>query len=327
MLENEILKMSAEIIAELEEEYKDQLAKKWSAYLSLELGADAGNSWDNTVIEDNIEYLTIRNINPQKTSEITDDNFARFSTKTNLKRIDIKDMPITGKAFEKLSNLKLLETIIISDAGPMQELFEHVCNFSELQTISIENTKLFQPKWLNLLNNTKLQSLYCENCSLADSDFIEFPPLFAMKRLSFRFNDLTCTNFGFIKDMHQLENFCIWGNPRFNIEGLKILTEMGKNTLMDINLQSCPLIDDSCIGCFLPMKKIQVISFTKTKVTENGISKLKSLKTLRHLFLPEQVSVEFAKKLQEKYLPKCYFSWVGNNEKDLNALEWSEDYD
>jgi hypothetical protein len=74
------------------------------------------------------------------------------------------------------------------------------------------------------------------------------------------------------------------------------------------------------------MRKIQVIDFYGTNITERGIKKLKSLKTLRHLFLPDQISVEFAKKLQEKHMPKCHFSWR-DHEKDIDALEWSEDYD
>jgi hypothetical protein len=327
LVETGLQKKIDESVAKFIAESHARAAARQSTSLSLEIGAGAGNNWENVVIGDNIEELQIGTANPHEIGNITDNDLVKISNKTNLERISIHRMPITGKAFKVLSNLKSLRSIVVYDAKPMHELFEYTCNFPNLESISIHNSKLSGSNWNKLWNNVKLQSIGCGNCSLTDEDLANFPSLPNIDVLYFGNNDLTCLNFGFIRDMQRLECIDVRNNCKFGRDGLKIITEACKNTLTDIIPQNCPLIDDSCIKYFLPLKKIQVISFTGTNVSEAGIGKLKSLKTLRHLFLPEHVSVEFARKLQEKYLPKCYFSWTNNHEKDLGALEWSEDYD
>jgi hypothetical protein len=296
-------------------------------HITLEFGSDTNScSWEEITFGDNVTMLAIYNKSSDVVGEVNDTNLVKINSLTNLGSLSIKKMPISGVGFKVLTNLNNLKSISISEAQPLRELFEYMYNFPNLIHIYIDNSKLSRPNWRTLLKNDKLKGVSCDGCSLTDGDLTNFPSLQKIESLGFKNNDLTCLNFGFIQDMPKLEDINVWSNHRFDIDGLKILAEAGKNSLIDITLQDCPLIDDSCIKYFLPMKKIQVISFSKTNITEKGLEQLKDIETLRQLFLPDQISVEFVKKLQEKYMPKCHFSWA-DHQKNLHALEWSEDYD
>jgi hypothetical protein len=319
LIDNHIYEKAEKIMTQIAEERIRSMEK----YQTLRIST--GSSWETAIIKDDVEYLTIIN-DSEKTGEVTDENISKISTKTNLKGIDIRIMPITDKAFKALSNLNSLETITIYNAQPMQEIFEYVSNFPNLQFMSIHNTQLIHPNLQKLQNNICLVGLALDNCFLTDTDFTNFPLLPAIQTLVLGNNDLTCTNFDFIGDIQKLENFDIRNNLRFNIDGLTTLTAFSQNSLMDIYLNGCHQIDDNCVKCFLEMKKIQVIAFTNTSITEKGLEPLKDIPSLRHLFVPDQISFEFAKELQEKYMPKCHFNW-SDHTKNLHAIEWSEDYD
>jgi hypothetical protein len=313
----------------VEERKKGDQGYLWEGeHVTLKFGLDSDDCWEKTVFNDNVTMLDIHNENSDVVAgEVNDANLIKINSLPKLGSLSIYKMPINGTGFKALTNLKNLKCITISEALPLSDFFEHVNNFSELISIFIDKSKLSRPNWRNLLKNSKLKTLGFEACSLTDEDLANFPSLPNIDSLYFVDNDLTCLNFGFIRDMPRLERIDLRNNCKFGRDGLKIITEAGKNSLTYITPQNCPLIDDSCIKYFLPLKKIQVIDLSGTNVSETGIGKLKSLKTLRQLFLSEQVSVEFAKKLQEKYMPKCHFCWVGHHEKNLDALEWSEDYD
>ncbi|MDR1486296.1 MAG: hypothetical protein LBT09_15945 [Planctomycetaceae bacterium] len=312
----------------VEERKKGDYGYFWEGeHVTLKFGSDSKDSWEKTTFGDNVTYLDIHNESSNDVGKVNDTNLVKINSISKLGYIGINRMPVSGAGFKALTNLKNLKCINIKAAQPLSKLFEHVHNFPDLRNMYIYESKLSYPNWRNLLKNDKLKSLCCNGCSLTDDDLASFPSHPNIDSLYFQNNDLTCLNFSFIKDMPQLKMIDIWGNHRFNIEGLRILTEAGQNTLMDICFQDSPLIDDSCIKYFLPMEKIQTISFTKTNITEKGLEQLKDIPTLRYLFLPDQISVEFVKDLQEKYMPQCHFMWSSEHTKDLVAIELSEDYD
>jgi hypothetical protein len=314
---------------ELDNHAKQHYGYIFGESVKILLGQDSDEDLNAKISKniDGITMLEIHNANPNETGIVSESLWSRINSLSNLGSIKFLGVSITGDQLKPLHNLKFLQELSISNAPKLDNFFECFHNFSKLDSICIDNSKFVSLSWQNLQHNTKLTGLCCNNCSLTDTDFVNFPPLPSLNCLTLRNNNLTCINFGFINDLSNLSEVDVWDNPRFGIDGLEVITASGENTIKDILVQGCPLIDDSCMQCFLPMKKIQVISLSRTNITENGLEQLKTIKTLRHLFLPEQISVEFAKKLQEKYMPKCNFTWSDNHERDLHALEWSEDYD
>jgi hypothetical protein len=319
---------SREPIEKLKQKFIQESLQRSKTCLTLRFGTDGGTNWENVIIGDEVTDLSIYNDDLNKVCEVSDDNINKIRAKIiNLKSIGFYRVQITSKVFEILSALSSLEKISTHEVTPVSEFFDHVHNFPELQTLYMYNSKLVHPNLQNLRNNTKLKNLDCHNCFLSDVDFMKFPPIHALEWLGLGYNDLTCTSFEFIKDMPNLKAIYVWGNTRFNIDGLKLLTKFSKETLTEIGVQDCPLIDDSCMKYFLSMKKIQEIALYNTTITENGLKQLRTVKTLRYLFLPDQISVEFAKKLQEEYMPKCHFSWKGGHKDSLSPLELPENYD
>jgi hypothetical protein len=307
----------------VEERKKGDYGYFWEGeHVTLKFGSDSGDSWEKTVFSDNVTMLDVHNENSDIfAGEVNDTNLIKINSLPKLGSLSIYKMPINGTGFKALTNLKSLKCITISEALPLSDFFEHVNNFPELLSISISNSKLSHPNWRNLLKNSNLKTLRCEGCSLTEEDLVDFLSHSNIDLLGFNDNDLTCLNFGFIRDMPHLASIELRNNCKFDNNGLKIITEAGKNTLTYINLRNCSLIDNSCIKYFLPMKKIHTVDLSGTNISETGVGKLKSLKTLRLLFLPTRVSIEFAKKLQKKYMPKCGFGWADKHEGNLYALE------
>ncbi|MDR0390335.1 MAG: hypothetical protein LBH59_00375 [Planctomycetaceae bacterium] len=312
---------------ELDDHAKQHYGYIFGEHVHISLGQDSDEDV-NTKINNNIDSITmleIHNTNQNETITVVETLWEKINSLSNLGSLKFFGVSMTGDQLRSLHNLKLLQEVSISNASRLDNLFKYFNNFPKLDSLSIDNSELVSPSWQNLQRNTKLRNISCDNCSLTDSDIVNFPSLQSLEYLSLRNNDLTCTNFGFMKNLSNLTRFHIWNNPRFGIDGLKIITTSSENILMDIDIQGCPLIDDSCMKYFLQMRKIQVICFYNTNITESGLKQLRTIKTLRQLFLPDQISIEFVKELQKEYMPKCHFNWR-DSKKELYALELSEDY-
>jgi hypothetical protein len=292
--------------------------------VKISLGADNSKNWYNNI--DDISMLEIHNDTFDKMATVDESLIDNINSLTYLGSLAIFDISITSRLFQLLDKLRFLLKISITNSIIHDDILEYFNNFTNLETLYIYNSSLVHTVMRNLQSNTKMLLLTLENCSLTDKEFVNFPSLCSLEYLTLGRNNLTCTNFGFIKDMPNLTSINVHDNYKLKDDGVKILATSGRISIRDIWLHDCPLIDDSCMKYLLGMEKIQSISFIDTGITESGLKQLRTIKTLRHLFVPEQITVEFAKRLQEEYMPKCYFTWK-DHEKDLDALEWSEDYD
>ena len=161
-----------------------------------------------------------------------------------------------------------------SDSDVTDKVLKSVVGLTGLRVLYLDRSDVTDAGLAQLKNLPHLRNISCFLTPLNGSCFKDLVSLPELKDLSVHHCGIDTKNIVYLTKMTHLENLDL-SHIGLNKTGAGFLANC--TNLKQLSLRYNPLIDDACIFYLRPLKHLEMLDLTKTKVTPAGIVALKGL--------------------------------------------------